>query len=110
MAEIPFTRRLTLLLIVWAVGLVAAGFPNPVLIVYTNLFPVGLRVATPWIYTVMDRNYIIVGWLLYMALTLAALLSRPRILFVTFYRVLCVLLVVNVVGCQYINAHWGSRR
>ena len=108
MTEIPLPRRWKLWLIAWGVGLIAAGFPNPALIVYAWLFPWGLMEAVGWKRSGYDSDYI-VGWLPYIALTVAALFSRPRVFYFTLYVTLCILLALNAAGCQQMNAKMGGR-
>ena len=102
-AEIPFLRRWKLWLLAWIIALVAAGFPNPGLIVIIWLFPWGLMDSIGWQRTGYDSDYV-VGWLPYIVLTIAALLSRRRILYFAFFVILCVLLLLNIVGCHHLNA------
>ena len=102
LAEISFSQRWKLWLIAWATALVAAGAPNPGLILYVWLFPLGLMKAIGWEQSGKDNDYIL-GWLPYIALTIAAMYSRPRVLYFTIYVVLCILLLLNVVGCQQMN-------
>ena len=107
MAEIPFSRRWKLWLIAWGTALVVAGLPRPTLILYAWLFPWGLMEAVGWKRSGYDADYI-VGWLPYIALTIAALCSRRRVLYFTFYVVLCILLILNVVGCQQMDLNFGD--
>ena len=102
MTELPFSRRWKFWLAAWFTGLIAAGFPHPALVFYLWLFPLGLLKMTGRL-TGNDSDYI-VGWLLYALITVLALLSRPRVLYFTFYVVFCTLLLLNIVGCQQINA------
>ncbi len=102
MTEIPFSRRRKLWLIAWVVGLIAAGFPNPALIAVIWCFPLGLMNVVRW--DGYADDYLIVGWLFYGALTVVALMSRPRVLYFTLYIILCILLLLNIVGCHQMNA------
>lgn len=97
MTDIPFSRRWKLWLIAWGVGLVAAGFPNPALIFYVWFFPSGLAKAFDRPFPAYD---IAIGWLIYLLLTAFAFLSRPRVLYFTFFGIFCILLLLNAVGCQ----------
>lgn len=100
--EIPFSRRWKLLLIAWGIGLVASGFPNPDSISIIWFFPLGLIKVVGW--EGGHPNDFIVGWVLYLALTVVALVSRPRVLYFTFYIILCILLLLNIAGCHQIIA------
>ena len=90
-------------MIAWIVGLIAAGFPNPTLLLWVWLFPLGLFEIAGRQFTGLDSDYVI-GWLFYALLTALALVSRPRFLYFIFYTVLCILLILNIVGCQQMNA------
>lgn len=103
LTAIPFSLRWKLWLIAWSVGLVAAGFPNPALIFYFWLFPIGLLKVIGWQDTGYDSGYF-VGWLVYIPLSVLALIARPRLLYFTLYLILCFLLLLNIVGCQQMNA------
>lgn len=106
MDEIPFKRRLKLWLMAWAVGLVAAGFPHPVMIVWVWVFPLGLMEAFSLDNKIPgeDAVYFLV-WLPYIGLTIAALLARRRADFTKLLILLCLLLAVNVAGCRHMNAN-----
>lgn len=101
--EISLALRWKLWLGAWLVGLVAAGFPHPVLILVVWLFPWGLMDMIGWQRTGHDGDYF-VGWLPYIVLTVAAIRSRPRVLYFLFFGILCVLLLLNIVGCHRLNA------
>ncbi len=70
------------------------------------LFPIGLfRCLLPSSFTPDDYKLAAaLGWLVYYALTIAALLQSRRTRYFVVYGVLCALLVTNVVGCQ-LEAH-----
>ncbi len=77
------------------------------LIIYAWFFPWGLLEAVGWNH---DSDYITVYWLPYIALTVAALFSRTRVLYFTYYVILCILLALNAAGCQQMNAKSGPAR
>ena len=101
--EIPFSYRWKLCLVAWVIGLVAAGFPNPALIMYLWFFPLGLLEVTGWRFGGQDSEYV-VGWFCYTLITVFALMARPRLLYFTLFGVLCILLLLNAAGCQHMMA------
>jgi hypothetical protein len=48
------------------------------------------------------------GWFLYLNLTIVALCSRPRVLYFAFYVILCILLILNVVGCRQMDLNFND--
>lgn len=59
----------------------------------------GLLELGDWKSSGHDRDYFL-AWLPYLALTIVGLLARKRNLYFVMYSILCVLLLLNVVGCQ----------
>lgn len=115
-AEIPMRRRIKLWLLAWAVAFLAVPVVPVVLyrqfflvavwfqLIYCWTFPGGLFgmwFAAP---PPSERHFgvwaILIGWLLYLALTVFGLRQKRRQAYFITYTVLCVLLATNVVGCQ----------
>jgi hypothetical protein len=101
--KIPFRRRLALVLAAWctAVLAAAAAFPHPSR-KYILLFPYGLFTSIISALGAKGQSapHVVVGWLTYIALTLASLFSARRVMYILLYATLCLLLVLNVVGCH----------
>jgi len=103
-AIIPFGRRCWLLLAGWCVAILAAAsaFPHAGRPGYALLFPYGL--ITVVISTLglksQDAPHVIFGWLLYLALILAGLLTGKRLAYFVIYGILCIFLLLNVIGCH----------
>lgn len=105
MTRIPFSQRWKLWLIAWAVALFAAWYTT--LIPYVWLFPLGLMEVVGRKQFGHDLD-LLWGWFLYLALTIAAMCCRPRVLYFTFYTILCILLALNVIGCHQIHLNFGD--
>ena len=85
--------------------LVAGLCISPGLIVFFWFLPAGLiEVFSPGSFkggtTDHTSRLLVLGWLPYVALTLAAYLTHRRNRFFIIYAVFCALLVFNVVGCR----------
>jgi len=100
--ELSFLRRCGLWLATWAVALIIT-VPNLKGVLLIWVFPFGLLRLLGW----PSERYVVVftvGWLPYVVLTVAALLTRRRSTYFVIYSILCALLVVNVVGCRMMFA------
>jgi hypothetical protein len=101
---IPFRRRFWLWLAVWCVAFISAAtaLPRASRLGYTLLFPYGLITFVISALGIRSQNapHVIFGWLLYLALTIAGLLTGKRITYFVIYGILCVLLILNVIGCH----------
>ena len=88
-------------------------FPEIPLLLAFPLFPLGLLFGIPGLQATGPQpptgpqNVVAVffwlsaaGWLIYLTVSLTALLTKRRVLFFIFYGILCCLLVLNVRGCQ----------
>ncbi len=95
--DISQGRRYKLLCIPWLVT-IAVTFPG--ILAGPQFLPAGLYrlLGVPdW--------WLGVGWLAYLALSVAACMSRRRLTYFIVYTVLCVLLALNCVGCR---AFWSE--
>jgi peptidoglycan/LPS O-acetylase OafA/YrhL len=73
------------------------------LLVYAWMFPYGLlALFTPknWDPPVSKALILIMTWTLYVALTVVGLLQKRRVCYFIAFGILCMLLVLNVVGCH----------
>lgn len=59
------------------------------------LFPI----TSVWL-AIVPRPSPAIGWLIYISLTFAALFVRKRVPYFVLYALLCLLLLLNVVGCH----------
>ncbi len=104
--------RVRLWLIAWAVALLGSTIPfciaAPGLFLYFVLsawaFPIGtIAFAFPEHQNPSDGIYIgslIGGWLAYIALTIFGLRQNRRARYFVVYTILCLLLLLNAVGCN----------
>jgi hypothetical protein len=80
----------------------ATAFPHPTRAKYVLLFPYGLITFIISALGVKSQSapHIIFGWLMYIALTLASVLTGKRLGYLFLYTLLCFLLLLNVIGCH----------
>ena|SRR5438477_11942651 len=102
--SVPFRRRLWLVLAVWGLALLAAAtaFPHASRAGYVLLFPYGLITIVISALGLKSQHapHIIFGWLMYLALTFGSLFVAKRLAYFVLYAILCVLLLLNVIGCH----------
>jgi hypothetical protein len=88
----------------WALALLATAVPDFRVVVETHYFPFGVMVFLAWLLDFKLPLAVglisIVGWLAYLVLTGSILLARSRTKYWVLYGLLCVLLILNVVGCH----------
>lgn len=105
-----------LVLIAWAVAVVASVFPEPVLLLAFPVFPLGLLYGIPGLTSLfpppagtptVSKNpanemflAVAAAWVIYLAISLTATLAKRRTVFLIFYFGLILLLVFNVRGCR----------
>ena len=96
--EISLGRRCGLWLVAWVVALVIT-LPNPKAVALVWVFPFGLLRLMGW---TIDRYVaaLMVGWLPYTVLTVAALSTRQRKVYFVIYGILCAMLLLNAIGCH----------
>jgi hypothetical protein len=99
-----FQRRFWLVLAVWCLAVIAAAtaFPHPSRAKYVLLFPYGLITIIISALGAKSQSapHVIFGWLMYVALTLASVFTGNRLGYLCLYTLLCVLLLLNVIGCH----------
>jgi hypothetical protein len=109
---IPSRLRVRLWLIAWAVALLAT--PIPFCLTSPGLF--AHFVMSVWAFPLGVAGYafpehrnppeaivtasLIAGWAFYAGLTIVGLLQRNRTRYFVVYTVLCLLLILNAVGCN----------
>ena len=95
--EIARKRRYSLLAVAWA-AVAVLTFPG---ILFPTLFPAGLfRVFGVRENDVIGHRYLAIGWLMYAGITMAACLSSRKRTYFIIYSILCLLLIINTVGCR----------
>lgn len=99
-----FQRRFWLVFAAWCIAVTAAAtaFPHPTRAKYVLLFPYGLITVIISALGAKSQSapHIIFGWIMYIALTLANMLTAKRFGYLVLYTLLCVLLLLNVIGCH----------
>jgi hypothetical protein len=118
---IPFETRWKLLLLAWVIAALATVYIEIPLLLFFPMFPWGL------LYLICGDDHggrpdvgsghasgneltqmvglMAIGWLIYITITDAALITRRRLTYFLLYSVLCVLLIFNVVGCHRLLRH-----
>jgi len=117
--EVSRVMRCVLLLLVWLapiIALIVLYPPTSVRDFFLSavLFPLGwmqnvsLPLPDDWSRPTSDLGGVsAIGWLIYAALTAGALLARRRRLYLVLLGTLCLLLLLNFVGCrQMFNTKW----
>jgi hypothetical protein len=107
-SEISIGRRCGLWLAAWVVAL-AITMPNPKAVALVWVFPFGLLRLIGWRF---DRYVaaLVVGWLPYTLLTIAALATRQRKTYFVIYGILCATLLINAVSCNMMLRELGNAR
>ncbi|NOS69688.1 MAG: hypothetical protein HOP33_07140 [Verrucomicrobia bacterium] len=110
--EISKSSRVTLWLVAWGVALAATTIP--ICIKSPEFFPYfvtsiwGFPIGTAAFAFPEHRNppdgvvvaSLVAGWLFYIALTIVGLYQKRRVRYFTVYTILCLLLILNAVGCN----------
>src|SRR5262249_53005373 len=100
-------RRVGLWAIAWGVAALATVAPAFPLLFFCWLFPMGLAApvgASDWSSDATNVT-LIVGWGLYLVLTIYGLRQQQRERYLFAYGLLIALLTLNVAGCRYEVAH-----
>lgn len=99
--EVPIRKRLILFGVAWLVAFLVS-LPNPLAIVFAlpwlPLFPYGFGVLLD---PKLGQVVLILGWVLYIVLTVVIFGSGTKRWFYLFYAILVALLLVNAGGCHY---------
>jgi hypothetical protein len=104
---LTFQERRNLLIAAWVIAALATVLVEIALLLAFPMFPLGLFIAME------TRGLAVggplssigaacaVGWVVYLAISLAALFTKRWLLFILFYGILGALLVFNVQGCHH---------
>ena len=108
--------RVSLWLVAWGVAFTVTSFPLcishpgqlPSIVKYAWIFPLGLVTFVVPARQELIFTSLIAGWLFYIALTVFGLLQRRRLRYFIVYAILCLLLILNVIGCNVNKpeSHW----
>jgi hypothetical protein len=112
-ADISFETRKRLLLYAWGVALVIhaiAILPQVELAIFLPALPEGIILLlfpfqafgnlSSHAMTLLTGFLLVAGWLLFLGPTIGALVTRKRTLYFVFYAFLCLMLILNAVGCH----------
>ena len=97
--------RIGLWVVAWiiaAIATVGTGLPY---LIYAWMFPSGLFeecMPKNWDPPISDTILLILGWAIYLGLTICGLLQKRHVRYFVVFGILCVLLTVNVAGCHVI--------
>ncbi len=101
--QISLRLRIGLWFAAWIIATIATIEGGFGLLLYSWMFPYGLLVLfTPkdWNPPINETVILIMGWALYVALTIIGLLQKRRVRYFIAFGILCVLLALNVIGCH----------
>jgi hypothetical protein len=103
--EISKRARIKLWVAAWVVAAIATAIPQPSVLLFAFLFPTGLVEFVPEKLVPLDppdSGYICLFgfYILYIGLTIIALLQSRRLWYFILYAVLCGILALNVAGCH----------
>ena len=107
-APLSRARRVGLWIIACGLAALATVVPSFPLLFFCWLFPMGLAApfgASNWTSSAATNGTLIVGWGLYLVLTVYGLRQRERGRYLFAYGLLIALLILNVAGCRYEVAH-----
>jgi hypothetical protein len=102
-ANVDDMNRRRLVVVAWMVTALCMVVRGPVIFLYVLYFPIGIIRFFHHIYIASDPKCIVmavIGWIFYVALTVAVVATRRRRLSIFFYVILCLVLAVNVVSCH----------
>jgi len=100
--EISFRFRFALWAAAWIIATVSAGGTSLQVLFWAWLFPVGLFglfAPADW-EPPGGLSILVLGWALYLWLTIYGLAQRKRYRYFVAYALLLVFLLINVVGCR----------
>ncbi len=111
-SEVSLRKRLGSLVSAWVVALVASAVAvpsgSPGLALLAFMFPIGWTFFLLGPLGLLKPDYglylgSLCGWAVYGALTATALLTNKRRIYVKIFTALCVLLLLNLVGCNLLT-------
>ena len=94
--------RIRLWIIAWLVAGLTTVIPDPFSTIFAWAFPLGLFAIIFPHERDFGFEFLLGGWFFYGFLTVVGLAQKRSARFFLFYAILCVLLVLNVVGCHVI--------
>ena len=106
--DISRRAKIWLWLAAWIIAALATAIPDPRVLLFAFLFPTGLLEFVPENLGILeppDSGYLwfLIVCILYIGLTITALLQSRRLWYFILYAVLCAILALNAVGCHIQN-------
>jgi hypothetical protein len=95
--------RITLWAAAWVVATIATVGTGLGYLLYAWMFPSGLVILfapKDWDPPISETIILILGWAIYVGLTIYGLLQNRRVRYFVVFGILCVLLALNVAGCH----------
>jgi hypothetical protein len=90
----------------WGMVILATLATNPASIVTAPLFPVGLFALFPngdnKAIVAWGTGGFVIGWVFYTLLSIVMFITKKRGIFFLLYIIFCILLALNIAGCQRI--------
>lgn len=102
-SDVRARRKLVMVISAWIAGLLIAC-PDPRAIAGILLFPLGLYGVLTALAKLQgaESTILVLGWIIYLALTITTLVMRRRKWFYTCWIILTTLLLLNGAGCRAI--------
>ena len=103
---IPFGARCRFLMWAWGIAAFATVLVEIPLLLFFPWFPLGLVC----LFYNKDNDghshlFMAVGWFFYTFITVSAMMTKRRQFYFLIYGLLCLLLILNVIGCHQILRH-----
>ncbi|HXB59103.1 MAG TPA: hypothetical protein VNU95_06045 [Candidatus Acidoferrales bacterium] len=95
--------RIGLWVAAWIIAAIATVGIGLGFLLYAWMFPSGLLnecMPKDWDPPISDTVFLILGWAIYVGLTICGLMQKRRVRYFIVFGILCVLLAVNVAGCH----------
>jgi hypothetical protein len=93
-------KRLGLLAAAWGIACIASVVAGRVSTLEDFVNAAFLFPLATWWFVEVPWAHPVVGWLLYISITIAAAYTRKPVRYFVLYGVVCILLIMNVVGCH----------
>jgi len=99
-SDVRTRRKLGMVFSAWIVGLLIAC-PDPRAVGLIPFFPFGLLgFISAWADKLGENTILVIGWLIYIALTTTTLVMGRRKWFYIWWAILTILLLLNGAGCH----------
>jgi hypothetical protein len=100
-SDVRTRRKLAMVFLAWIAGLLIA-YPDPRAVGYIPLFPFGLWGFLTALIKIQgaENTILVLGWLIYIALTITTLVMGRRKWFYIWWTILTILLLLNGAGCH----------